>query len=474
MSLKSSTIKGGLYLTTSNALVHLISFVISIYLANVLLPEDFGLIAIATTYIGLVDVLINIGLGSAIIYNTKASYHQVSTLYWLNYIWAIFVYFLIFITVPYVSQFYTLPELTDIVRLASVSLIVAPIFTTHLKLKERNLKFAFISKIVIVSTLISGIFSVYAAYLGFGVYSLVVRIISAALIKALLFSLFSNWRPIFTFRVRETSKMIWYSFKVKLSQIFLYLERNVDYLILGSFFSPVTIGYYSFAYNIMYTPIKRISYVFGDILFPALSSIKDDKERAVSVLFKSIQLISLVTFPGMTLIALNVDWIIINFFTEKWIEAAPLIKILAFAGAFQSVSQPCGVIFKSLGKPEKLMYISLVRTLMIVVSIIMGAWFDNILIVAKYILISKILSFFLILHQIKELVNYKISSLFLTLIGPSINMVLLISLNHLIFEGFLELGLLKFIMTSIISFVIVIIFHKRLIVDIFSHIRNKF
>src|SRR5690606_10075143 len=101
-------------------------------------------------------------------------------------------------------------------------------------------------------------------------------------VRLVLIMLYKRWMPNLYFNFKEIKHMIWYSLKFKGSNMVMYFERNIDYLILGKFFTSIILGYYAFAYNIMYTPVKRISYIFSDVLFPSFSSFKNDKRKIIN------------------------------------------------------------------------------------------------------------------------------------------------------------------------------------------------
>ncbi len=457
MSKKNKIVKGGFYLATVNVASQIIAIVLNIILARLLLPEHFGLIALANTYLGFITLVTNIGFGSAIIHYQKSTQEQLSTIYWINFLIAVISFLIVLSTASYVANFYNEPELKLVIRLISINILLTPLFIIHYKIKERDLEFKFLSKITVMATFFGAFMAVVAALYGLGVYSLVIQSLSLTVVKLTLILIYSNWRPSFTMNIRKIYSMIWYSVKYKASDLVLYFERNIDYLVMGKVFNSTTIGYYAFAYNIMYTPVKRISYIFNDILFPSFSSIKDEKSRIIKGYFKSITLISMISFPIMTIIALNANLIIITIFGDKWIEAIPIVQILCFAGAIQSISQVGGVIFSSIGKPEINLYISTGRTLLTVIAIL-GGVNSGILVVAYLLVIAKVLSFALFLLVLYFNIKFSISSLMSHLIGPMISIVTLFVTNY-IFVRFWDDELGKLIVMSLLALLVMMIFH---------------
>lgn len=470
---KRKIIKGGFYLTIVNVLSQLLAIVVNIVLARLLLPEDFGLVALTMTFIGFVTLFTNMGFGSSIIHERDTTKKQLSSIYWLNYGLSIFSFLIIISTAQFAANFYEEPKLTPIVLFAAINILLNPFYIVQYKLLERDLEFKTISKINLSGTLIGSIAAIISAYAGLGVYALILQSLVSSVVRLVLIIIFKRWFPKFYFNYKEIKHMVWYSLKFKASQMAMYFERNIDYLILGKFFTSVILGYYAFAYNIMYTPVKRISYIFSEVLFPSFSSFKNDKVKIINGYFKSVNLVALVSIPAMTILAYNADFIIHLVFGQKWNEAIPIVRILCFAGAVQSISQFGGVIFSSIGKPEVTLYVSIVRTILTVLAIIIGVQY-GVLWVAYMLLIAKVLSFMLFLLVLNYYIPFSISQLFNSLKGPIISLMSLTVIFILFYLNYLSVSewMLLLIMI-IVELIILYLFHKNTIIGILKVLKEK-
>ena len=454
-------------------LSQLLAIVVNIVLARLLMPEDFGLVALTMTYIGFITLFTNMGFGSSIIHESETSQKQLSSIYWLNYGLSIFSFLIIISTSQFAASFYNEPKLTAIVMIAAINILLNPFYIIQYKLLERDLEFKTISKINLSGTLIGSIAAIIGAYLGLGVYALILQSLVSSAIRLVMIMLYKRWLPSIYFNFNEIKHMIWYSLKFKASQMSMYFERNIDYLILGKFFTSVILGYYAFAYNIMYTPVKRISYIFSEVLFPSFSSFKDDKQKIVIGYFKSVNLIALVSIPAMTILAFNADFIINLVFGQKWDEAIPIVRILCFAGAVQSISQFGGVIFSSIGKPEVTLYVSIGRTILTVMAIVIGVHY-GVLWVAYLLVIAKVLSFILFLWVLNYYISFSIKQLFNSLKGPLVSFIslsviyVLFYFNYLIVNAWMLLAIM-----IIVELIILYIFHKNTILGILKILKEK-
>ncbi len=473
MSVNSKIINGGFYLTVVNVLSQFLVIVVNVILARLLLPQDFGLVALTMTFMGFVSLFTNMGFGSSIIHESKINQNQLSSIYWLNYGLSIFSFLIVISTANLAAAFYEEPMLTPIIGIAAINMILQPFYIVQFKLLERNLEFKKISIINLSGTLIGSVAAIIGAYSGLGVYALIIQALVSSGIRLVLILFFKRWWPNFYFDFPEIKHMVWYSVKFKGAQMALYFERNIDYLILGKFFTSAILGYYAFAYNIMYTPVKRISYIFSQVLFPSFSSFKNDKQKIINGYFKSVNLIALVSIPGMTILAFNADILINTVFGPKWDAAIPIVRILCFAGAIQSISQFGSIIFSSIGKPEVEMYVSFGRTVLTILAIVIGVQF-GILWVAYLLVVAKVLSYILFLVVLKRHISFKSIELFRSLKGPIASFLMLSTIYILYSFGYLKIiPLIHLCLMIIVSLIMLYAFHRQTIMDILNVLKPK-
>ncbi len=391
-NIKSKVLSGGLFHGISNILQQLFAVVVSIVLARNLEPSAFGMIAIVTAYTGFVAMFTNIGLGASVIQNKDVTQEQLSTLYWLSITLFFITWLIVVLTSGLVTQFYNIPELTGIILVMSVSILLRPLYVMQERMLEKSLLFSLLAVINIISSLVGGVSAIVAVYLGMGVYSLVALTLVNAACRMALILYFKRWSPDRHFNFEEVENMIWFSVKYKGASVVDYLGRNVDTLIIGKLFDAFSLGLYSFAYTIMYAPVKRIAYVFTQILFPSLSLLQDNSEKMTSAYLQSIRLIAIVSFPAMTILSLNAEWLIPMIFGDHWLTAIPIVQVLCYAGAIQSVTQISGTIYHATGNSEVPMYLGLVKVVMIVGAIFAGSTY-GLYEVAVLLLVVSILSF---------------------------------------------------------------------------------
>ncbi len=460
-------------MASANLLAQFVSIGVNIILATILVPEDFGLVALATTYIGFVKIFTVIGFGSAIIYERKSTQRQLSTLYWLNIGLCTLTFSLVIATIPLAAEFYEEPRLVNVAMVAATSIVLYPLFTIHYKIEERDLRFKLLSKVNVIALLIGAVVGISSAYAGAGVYAIVLQSVIANVTRLILILYHSNWKPSLQFDFGSVSHMVWYAAKFKLANTMLFLERNIDYLIMGKVFTPTILGYYSFAYNIMYAPVKRISTIFSEVLFPSFSAIKDSNEKIISGYFKSKQLIAMVAFPGMSILSFNAEWLITSVFGDKWIEAIPIVEILCFAGALQAISQIGSVVFASIGKPEVSTYITGARTVLTILAIYLGCQV-GILLVAYYLVIAKVLSYLILLVVLFYFIPFTLRFYLKHLWSPIAAVILLILIQVASVQGFFVLSPIgKLTLMSVLSGVLIVMTNLKILGNLYSVLTNR-
>lgn len=470
---KTKIIKGGFFLTIVNVISQILAVVINIILARILAPEDFGLIALTTTFMAFIRLFTSLGFGASVIHGRNSTINQLSSIFWLNIGICIISFIAIQLSANFAAEFYDKDELENLIRLASLNVLITPIFIIHYKILERDLEFKTISIINLSGTLIGSIAAVIAAFQGFGVYALLFQPIISSIVRLILVLINNKWKPKIYFNFQDIKSMVWYSIKFKGSSTALYFERNIDYLILGKLFTSTVLGYYAFAYNIMYTPVKRISNLFSEVLFPSFSSFQNDKQKIIRGYFKSLTLVAMISVPAMTILAYNAELIVQTVFGDKWDGAIPIVRILCFAGALQSISQFGNIIFSSIGKPEISMYVSICRTILTTMAIIIGSKY-GVLSVAYALVISKLLSFIIFLLILNYEIKFTFGQLINSLKGPIVLFVSLTLLYLFYISNYFYLNSWKLLLTMIIiSLFFTYIFHKKIIIEIIKVLNSK-
>jgi PST family polysaccharide transporter len=429
--IKKTTVKGILSIGSFKVIQQGINFILTAILANLLTPEDFGLVGIVTVFAAFISIFSNLGLGSALVQQKNLSDLQISTLFWIDLIGGTASALIISLAAHPISLFYEEPLLIKLTLALSINFLISPFYIINRKLLERELRFNAMAVINIVSISASGIFGVLSALLGFGVWSLIMQSISLNIFSLFLFKFARKWTPKFIFDLKSCNKLIRFGFNMVGTNLTMYLEKNMDVLMIGKLLGASQLGYYSLAFRVMFFPIRQISYIFTEVLFPVFSKVQDQLDVVQNGYIKSIRFTSLITFPLMTIIFLLSENLVSVVFGSHWLPAAMIIKILAPAGAIQSISQISSAVFPAISRPDLRMKLGIFSCLLLLVAILIGSkW--GIAGVAYAVLLSRIITFFLSQIFLKKILHISLRSILSNLYLSTSSCIYLIILSILI------------------------------------------
>lgn len=323
-----------------------------IVLARLLNPEDFGMVALSDVFLGFAYLFADLGMGPAIIQRKEIDDDYLSTSFWVSVATGLAITFLLCAASPLIAAFYGRDLLKEIIMLSSTTFLLGSLSSIHKTILTKKLEFNKIAYINITSKVISSISSVTIAFLGFGVWSLVLGgAIGHLLVTPLAWHL-EKWRPRLLFRKKCFVDMFGFSSNLLAFNFFNYFARNADNLIIGRVLGAEILGYYSLAYNVMLKPLQYISWSVGNVLFPALSSLQESKERVRSAYVKVVRSISLITFPMMFGLIVVSREFILTFYGEKWEPVIVPLQLLCIIGAMQSIGTTVGIVFNSQGRSD--------------------------------------------------------------------------------------------------------------------------
>ena len=352
MGLKEKVIKGASWSIISQISVQVLSVGVTIVLARLLNPEDFGVVTISEIFVGFAYLFADLGMGAAIIQRQTTDDNALATSFWVTVIMGLGITLVLCAGSPLIAGFYDRPILQYIVMLSSAGFLIGSLTSIHKSILARKLEFNKIALINITSRLISGVTSIGMAVLGFGVWSLVAGSLAGQALVVPMVWYVARWRPRLLFHKQCFKDMFGFSSNLLAFNFFNYFARNADNLIIGKVLGAQILGYYSLAYNVMLKPLQYISWSVGNVLFPALSSIQNDKELVRRVYLRIVRSISLITFPMMAGLMIVSKEVVLTFYGPKWEPAILPLQLLCVVGAMQSIGTTVGTVFISQGRSD--------------------------------------------------------------------------------------------------------------------------
>ncbi len=366
-------------------------FLISVLLARLLAPVDFGLLAMTAVFTGFADLFSDFGFSSALIQRKEIEDRHYSSVFWLNLGLGILLAGLAVAAAPLVSRFYHEPRLASIMMVISISFPLASLSLVQRAALTRAMEFRSLGLIDTGTAIVSGGIAIVLAMRGFGVWSLVWQLLLSSVLTVLATWWVTGWRPQWSFDRAALADLFGFSANLTGFSLINYWFRNGDNMVVGKYFGSAALGIYARAYNLMLLPLTQITYVVSKVMFPALSRMQDDKARVRSVYLRSIALIALITFPLMLGLLVVADHFVLAIYGNAWAGVIPILRMFCVLGLVQSISSTAGSIYQSQGRTDWMFWWGTIYALLYIGGIILGVWLGSSMAVAACLTVVGIL-----------------------------------------------------------------------------------
>ena len=331
-SLRTKTLHGVSWSFLDRAGQFGIQFVISVILARLLEPAQFGLIAMLSIFMAVAQSLIDSGFGSALVQKQDATRVDESSIFYFNIAVGFVAAGLLCLAAPWIAAFYKMPLLVPLTRVLSLTLIVNAFGLVQTALLCKSVDFKKQMKVGVIAVAASGAVGVLLAYLGFGVWSLVIQSLCSNIFRTILLWLVYSWRPMWAFSLASLRGMFSYGSKLLFSGLLDTIYSNIYVLVIGKVYSPADLGLYSRAMGIQQVPVDNIAVSVARVTFPVFASVQDDKARLKRGVKEALKTVTLVTFPLMIGMAVCAKPLIRVLLTDKWLPAVPYLQLLCVVG----------------------------------------------------------------------------------------------------------------------------------------------
>lgn len=338
-----------------------ISFVISILLARILSPEEFGLVGMSMVLVNILKIAQDMGLAAALVQNNNNSSLTYSSVFYINLVFGLFFSSAIFFSAPLVGSFYENDTITHIVKLLSISYFISSLYIVQSTILKIELDFKNLTLRDVGAQVGAGILAVIFALRGFGVMALVIQLIASELFKLVLIIKVSKWQPRAEFSWGEVKKLTSFSAYFLMTRFLGQVTKEIDTLAVGKLFTPAVLGYYTRANSLNQLINKNSSNSLTNVFFPVLSKVKHDIQKFNEIYLKIIEIISGISFFITGLFFLTGEQIIIGLFGEKWGPSVPIFQILVLIGFTNPISSMNVSAFFAMGKARENFYYGFVR-----------------------------------------------------------------------------------------------------------------
>ncbi len=338
-----------------------ISFVVSLVLARLLMPSDYGVIAMITIFISLANVFAQCGLGTALIQRRDIENDDFSSVLVLSCMIAIVIYCLLFISAPYIAGFYGMPILSPVLRVLALKVLIAPFTSVQESIVSRNMQFKKLFYSSLGAALPSGVIGIVMAGLGFGVWALVAQQLSEAFFMFVIMWVTVRWRPRLVFRVKRVKVLFSYGWKILLSKLIDTLYLNIRSLIIGKLYSSDMLGFYDKGWQFPAFITTNIDGSIQSVMLPVLSKVQEQKQQAKAIMRRSITLSSFLMFPLMAGLAACAKPLITLVLTDKWLPCVPFLQIGCAVFATQPIHTANLQAINAMGRSDIFLKLEIIK-----------------------------------------------------------------------------------------------------------------
>lgn len=405
MSLKKQVKSGLTWTLIDKVVIQAANFLISIFIARILSPEDYGIIAILYIFLAVSDVLVDSGFGKALIQDNNPSKVDYATVFFSNLAISIVCYTIIYFLAPYIAKFYKIPELINLARTLGLILIVNSLVIIPNAICSIRLNFKITTISRLLGTCTGGATGLFMAYSGYGLWTLVLMPIVTSSIFALAQWLQVKWIPDFVFSLESFKRLFSFGYRLIVGALLDALVRNIGSILIGKYISPKSLGFYSKGNNFSTVASNSVISILYALMFPVFSQIKNDEKRLIINFRRSVRLTALLVFPLFILLSAIAKPLIILLLTEKWIMAGEIFQLLVLARMVNMIALVNAQVLLSIGRSDVTLRQDVIKLLVssiaIAVSFSYGIYF-----IAIAELIATLVNYRVNTRASKKIFNY--------------------------------------------------------------------
>ena len=351
-SLKNQVISGLFWKFGERIIAQGVSFVISVILARLLMPEQYGVIALILIFLNIANVFVTNGLGESLIQKQDSGDTEFSTMIYCSLAISGVLYMMIFIFAPFIASFYDNEELIILIRILALQLPLSAIKTIQHAYVSKHMMFRKFFFSTLGGTLISGTIGVIMAYQGCGVWALAEQYLVNSAIDMLVLFFTVPWRPKLMFDMQSAKILFAYGWKLMLSQLINTLYNELRSLIIGKIYSSADLAYYNRGNHFPSLIITNINTAISNVLFPAMSKVNNSIADVKNMTRRSMKVSSYIIFPLMTGMIAAAEPMVRVLLTEKWIFCVPFLRLCCIYWAFQPLQTANVQAIKAVGRSD--------------------------------------------------------------------------------------------------------------------------
>ena len=382
-----------------------VSFIVSIVLARLLEPSVYGTIALVTVFTTILQVFVDSGLGTALIQKKDADDLDFSSVFYFNFTVCLVLYFGMFVSAPYIAKFYGDETLVPVIKVISLTLVIAGVKNIQQAYVSRNMLFKRFFFSTIGGTIASAFVGIFMAYIGMGVWALVAQQLSNATIDTIILWVTVKWKPKRMFSWKRLKELLSYGWKLLVSALLETVYNNLRNLVIGKLYSSADLAYYNQGDKFPKLIVTNINTSIDSVLLPTMASAQDDSARVKNMTRRAIKTSTYIMAPLMIGLAFCANTIVELVLTEKWLPCVPFLQIFCITYMFYPVHTANLNAIKAMGKSDIFLKLEIIKKIVGMALLLSTMWF-GVMAMAYSLLVSCVLNQIITSWPNKKLLNY--------------------------------------------------------------------
>lgn len=369
----------------------IVTFIVSIVLARILAPEDYGQIALITVFTTIMQVFVDSGLGTALIQKKDADDLDFSSVFYFNFVVCLVLYAIMFMAAPIIAAFYNDLSLIPIIRVISLTIVISGVKGIQQSYVSRNMLFKRFFYATLGGTVFSAFFGIGLAYAGFGVWAIVAQQLSNTAIDTLILWLTVKWRPKKMFSWERLKALLSFGWKMLASALLDTVYGNIRSLIIGKLYSSADLAYYNQGDKFPTVIASNINASIDSVLLPTMASEQDNASRVKAMTRRAIKTSTYIMAPLMMGLAFCAEPIVRLVLTDKWLPCVPYLRIFCITYMFYPIHTANLNAIKAMGRSDLFLKLEIVKKIMgLTILLLTMHW--GVMIMAYSLLLSSVLS----------------------------------------------------------------------------------
>ena len=404
---KNKVLNGLFWKVMENGGAQGVQFLVSLFLARLLSPAEYGVVAIITIFITIANVIVQNGFGTALIQKHQADEVDFSSVFYLNLLVAAGIYVMLFFAAPYIAEFYQNPEMTALIRVLAIILFPGAVTSVQSAFVSRKMEFKGLFLATLGASVLSGIVSVGMAYSGFGVWALAGQQISYYFGLMMILFITISWKPQFLFSIERLKSMFSFGWKLLCASLLDTVFNNIQGLVMGKIYNEEVLGFYNRGEQFPKLIVNNLGAAIQSVMLPALSVNQNDLDRVKSMLRRSIMTSSYLVLPMMAGMIAVADNLILALLGPKWSGSVIFLQIMCIAYSFWPIHIVNLQALNALGRSDIFLKLEIIKKTIGVIVLLIGIRYNAVVMVALKAA-ADFLCTFINAWPNKRLLNYSI------------------------------------------------------------------